>query len=702
MPYEGGLSLLLKFAWANCASAADICHAVFGRNLLRPCGTQRQGRSLLDVSWDSGRPDVGLGRMRALCRQGALGALAGQWAPKIASDFRIRYCSACMQAGYQCAFYQIDALTCCPIHGEALRHVCMHCGTDMPPYAIVHDAFISPFFCPQCDHPYAGAPPDAARWGDPALRLRVEHAIAPLANWVRRIGNAGMHWRRWEEWALPAGSSTTGLMRRTATVQVLASIISPGPSLAFSEVRDWRYPIYRGGKVPSIRDIQPYALTRLTPQETNERCRIYKAIRRQLERRYGRLCPEKPSGRVLRWADYVSHNTFHPRKEANLYQQAVLLWRFRMENHPHNDREAALRLPVLNWPLDGMADANAWAGFALAGFHAATASVAAWLARAQDVTETDPLGNDRVHAMELYGEFEPVFNPALVPIFPSITEIEFAGTQSGRPVAVIAPAVRQDSQETGVSCTPTVTYDTFTLTTGSPVQSAAATQAEAGQPSGDDVRAEFIRPLDELVLPTELDGSGLSVRRVRSGCTVDAANDIEAIRAYLAQCASANTARMYRTQIEKCLVWSVAQCHQPLSAMRTEDAQRFIDFLHTLQPREVWLSGHRSKQLSGHWSPFRSIPLQRTCDYTICAVSSLFAWWQAHGYIETNPWRNLPFAYVGRRPKQAAPLSTHPSLPPSAFAQADWQRLRHAIGQIDDPQVGAALELVINLVVSRC
>lgn len=89
--------------------------------------------------------------------EATLTPVLGEWAERLASDQALRYCPSCLAQGFQSALCQIDALTHCPVHGDALRTTCSHCDAPMPRYAwdqALHEALPPPMHCIRCGRPF--------------------------------------------------------------------------------------------------------------------------------------------------------------------------------------------------------------------------------------------------------------------------------------------------------------------------------------------------------------------------------------------------------------------------------------------------------------------------------------------------------------------------------------------------------------------
>ena len=93
----------------------------------------------------------------------AIGVLLGCQAREVeqmrATDMRapvapvqyLRFCRACMLAGYHSALFQVLAVVRCPVHNEPLCETCPHC--DQLIVLTLRHTRDYPFLCPHCDQP---------------------------------------------------------------------------------------------------------------------------------------------------------------------------------------------------------------------------------------------------------------------------------------------------------------------------------------------------------------------------------------------------------------------------------------------------------------------------------------------------------------------------------------------------------------------
>jgi hypothetical protein len=114
-------------------------------------------------------------------------------------------------------------------------------------------------------------------------------------------------------------------------------------------------------------------------------------------------------------------------------------------------------------------------------------------------------------------------------------------------------------------------------------------------------------PLEALVIPAAPDGHAGTNRASDGQAQIAAANDLEAIRAWLARFADKETTfGNYRKEAEQLLLWPLVELGRPLSSLTHEDCLRYQQFLADSQPAAIWVAGGGRKHPRGdaRWRPF--------------------------------------------------------------------------------------------------
>lgn len=170
-----------------------------------------------------------------------------------------------------------------------------------------------------------------------------------------------------------------------------------------------------------------------------------------------------------------------------------------------------------------------------------------------------------------------------------------------------------------------------------------------------------IVPLERFVAPAGLAG------RPAAGCRLEAGHDVAAVKAWLAGLApGSHTARAYRKEAERFLLWAVLERGKPLGALGADDVAAYRGFL--AQPGPAWTGPRHARRQAEQWRPFEGPLSPRSCALACTVVRSLFAWLVRHRYLVANPW-------------DVAPAAPAPSALPSAAAREAATPLRALSGE---------------------
>lgn len=147
------------------------------------------------------------------------------------------------------------------------------------------------------------------------------------------------------------------------------------------------------------------------------------------------------------------------------------------------------------------------------------------------------------------------------------------------------------------------------------------------------------RPLDALELPADLDGQD-GVNRANGRMQIAAANDLDAIRAWLARVADSKaTFETYRKEAERLLLWAIVQLGKPLSSLTHEDLLAYQRFLADPQPAARWCAGGGRKHARDdpRWRPFYGPLSAASQRQAMVILNALFSWLVSAGYLAGNP-----------------------------------------------------------------
>lgn len=173
-------------------------------------------------------------------------------------------------------------------------------------------------------------------------------------------------------------------------------------------------------------------------------------------------------------------------------------------------------------------------------------------------------------------------------------------------------------------------------------------------------------PWERLRLPHEVDGSHGTFRAPRKTCTLSAANDYEAVQAWLALHEAAATQRAYRKEAERLILWAIVERERPLSSLTTEDAIAYRSFVRRPTPRERWVGPPRPRT-SPEWRPFVRGLSARSSAYALSVLGAMFRWLIQQRYVLANPFAGIKV----RGSSRTAPLDAS-----HVFTDGEWQLVR--------------------------
>lgn len=124
-----------------------------------------------------------------------------------------------------------------------------------------------------------------------------------------------------------------------------------------------------------------------------------------------------------------------------------------------------------------------------------------------------------------------------------------------------------------------------------------------------DTRGDVV-PLEQLIVPAEVDGSQGTFRGPVGTCTLTARNEYEAVNAWLSMHESVSTQRAYRKEAERLILWAVLERRKALSSL-TELTTVRDNLRHaSIQTTSIYLHGDemkRAKQMEGAFGE-RTLP----------------------------------------------------------------------------------------------
>jgi site-specific recombinase XerD len=194
-----------------------------------------------------------------------------------------------------------------------------------------------------------------------------------------------------------------------------------------------------------------------------------------------------------------------------------------------------------------------------------------------------------------------------------------------------------------------------------------------------------IVPMEKLALPATFDGHDGS-NRAPDACQIGAVNDLAAIEAWLAARAvgSPHTARAYRKEAERLLLWAVFARTRAMSSLNVDDAIAYRDFLFSPSPRETWVGPSSAPRFSPQWRPFTGPLSARSVGHALNVVRGMFDWLVAMRYLAFNPFVAVPTI------RAVDPAAADPALRLSTDRYLSGAQWRMLLEYLDDLAVDEA------------
>ncbi|MDP1573052.1 MAG: tyrosine-type recombinase/integrase [Pseudomonadota bacterium] len=187
-------------------------------------------------------------------------------------------------------------------------------------------------------------------------------------------------------------------------------------------------------------------------------------------------------------------------------------------------------------------------------------------------------------------------------------------------------------------------------------------------------------PMDVLIVPKTLAGETGSNRH-HGQPRINAANDHQAIQSWLdTKSGSPNTARAYRKEAERMLLWSILERGKALSDLDIDDCAAYRDWLSTLGrtapeqwpfnlPQANWIGKRNTPRFSADWRPFDGALSAASIRQALTIMSGLFEWMTRVQYCSFNPWDAVS---KGRIRQEEAPDDVELT---RVFSEGQWRHV---------------------------
>lgn len=156
-------------------------------------------------------------------------------------------------------------------------------------------------------------------------------------------------------------------------------------------------------------------------------------------------------------------------------------------------------------------------------------------------------------------------------------------------------------------------------------------------------------PLEVLRIPDHLSGQDGANRDIGHR-VIKADNDADAIELWIkARTGSEHSARAYRKEAERLLLWAIHERGKALSSLTVEDCTVYRSWLSMLgrtdptewpfkRPQEAWIGPPNRARSHAEWRPFHGPLSVASVKQSLVILRSLFHWLVSVRYCIANPW----------------------------------------------------------------
>lgn len=165
-----------------------------------------------------------------------------------------------------------------------------------------------------------------------------------------------------------------------------------------------------------------------------------------------------------------------------------------------------------------------------------------------------------------------------------------------------------------------------------------------------------LAPIENVLLPSHIDGSNGTNRASGNRPQIAASNDVDAIKAWLARFLDTKTTfDNYRKEAERLLLWSTVAMQKPISSLTHEDLLVYQHFLADPQPISRWIMPRGRKVARSHpdWRPFAGPLAPSSQRQAIIILNTMLSWLVNAGYLAGNP-----LSLARQRARKAKPRIT--------------------------------------------
>ena len=196
-------------------------------------------------------------------------------------------------------------------------------------------------------------------------------------------------------------------------------------------------------------------------------------------------------------------------------------------------------------------------------------------------------------------------------------------------------------------------------------------------------------PLEQLALPASLGGAD-GVFRSHMANSLEASDDLQAITRWLSRYDErASTARSYRKEIERFVLWSTTEQRKAVSSASSLDCQAYRAFLAAVPAH--WVHPVPVERTDSDWRPFRGQPSPASQKQALVIVQTMFEGLRDAGYLVANPMRSVMKGF--KLPKTRLDVKR-------SFTEAEWAHVLRCVAALPIGTAQVRLRCILELLVS--
>lgn len=328
VPGESLLSGLLKLSWTNSANAQEILKRIFDSSLSKSQNLEVHPRSFLDTNWTEQciSKNVPYWIYKLVL---ASSNYSSQTLRCLYTDKAIRYCKECLAHGVHFSEFQMETLLNCPHHKLPLIQICESCNRPTSRYALCDETFRSPFNCHHCGLAYSSEISALNFEISDAKKISICESNEPIADWVSRIASENFQWLEKEACLLTELEIDPSYSRRMMFAQAVQSVLPLTNVVSKNLINFQNWQSWTVAVPPKLKNHWFYFAD---AEMINERRKIYKSIRRHLNKKHIRLhklCLESACIGGL----FGHLNSMRlPNAHCCIWAQTWMFWRSRFED----------------------------------------------------------------------------------------------------------------------------------------------------------------------------------------------------------------------------------------------------------------------------------------------------------------------------------------------------------------------------------